>query len=106
MMKDKILKEAYEVLEYTSYEDIEKDFIKAGFTLNITEIEIDEEIQEYSTDVDWDSSFEATKNDVTVKVFVSGAAIAEISYGNWCTTFGHDIEDFSAEILTEVSGVE
>ena len=102
MMEIKILKEVYEVLEYTSYEDIEKDFIKAGFTLNVTEIEPNEEIQDFSTDVYWDSSFEVTKNDVTIKVYVSGAAIAEISYDNWCTTFGHDIEDFSAE----VSGVE
>jgi len=102
MMKDKILKEAYEVLEDTSYEDIEKDFIKDGFILSITEIEPNEEIQEYSTNVDWDSSFEVTKNDVTIKIFVSGTGIAEISYDRWTETFGHDIEDFSAE----VSGVE
>jgi hypothetical protein len=95
-----ILKEAYDVLENTYYERIEKDFKEAGFKCP-GEIDTNDDITEYSTDVYWDSNFIVEKNGVSIDINVSGSAIAEISYGRWTETFGYGIEDFNVAVMTE-----
>ena len=81
------------LLENTSYETLEDDLTKAGFSYS--EISSDEELESFSTTVNWDRTCNIKKDNESFIVYLSGTAIAEISYERWTETFGHNIDYFS-----------
>jgi len=91
-----LLEELNSVMENTLYDCLEKDLGEAGFSV-YSDLEPEEEIQEYSTDISWSGYIYVEKDKESFKVYCSGGAIAEISYGTWTESFGHEIEDYSIE---------
>ena len=89
-----------EILENCSFETIENDFRKNGFEC-VEEIETEDEIEGFSTTVDWSSSFEVSKDSEKFLIYVSGKAIAEISYERWTETYGYYIDYHSVEKIKE-----
>jgi len=77
----------------TNYEDLEKDLRENDWKTN--DLDTEDELESYSTSVNWDGSIEVSKNNEKYKVNLSGSAIAEISYDRWTDTYGYVITDFS-----------
>jgi len=88
--------ELEDILENTTYEDIESDLRKNGWFC--PDIETDEGIEDHSTKVEWCSRFEVSKYQTTFYVLLEGSAIAEISYERWTETYGYVLEDFDIEL--------
>jgi len=92
-----MIEELENILEYTDFEDVEKDLKAAGYENVPDEIETEDDCGDYSTDVTWECNFVISKNDKEFKIYLTGTAIAEISYERWVDTFGYVIDDFNIE---------
>jgi len=65
---------------------------------DIDEIEGGEDREDdESSSVSWNSSFTFTFKNKKYSLYVSGTAIAEISYERWCTTYGYNIDDWDLD---------
>lgn len=83
------------ILEIITEEDIEETFKKEGFI--IEEIDSDEELESYSTNVNWNTIYYVEKDGKAFNVIVSGTAIAEISYERWTETFGYSVTSYNVD---------
>lgn len=70
-------------------------FEKEGW--KYTFIDSDEEGSSFSDEVTWNLTFNVEKNEEEYSIYISGSAIAEISYDRWVDSYGFswDEEDIS-----------
>lgn len=81
-----------------TYGDLNTKELEAEGVTNIDITDGEEDIGSFSTDVTWYRSLEVTFNDKRYRVYMSGTAIAEISYDRWCSSFGYSIDEDSVSI--------
>lgn len=71
---------------------------KLGVT-DITDVDKDEEIQSFSTNVSWSCNFKATFKNKRYHIYLSGDAYADISYDRWETTSHYSVDEDSISVL-------
>jgi hypothetical protein len=91
-------KELTAILDNVIYDYIEEDLKGNGWEIT-KDINPEESIESFSSNVDWGCFFEVKKEDTIFSVYLSGRAIADISYERWVDTYGYEIEDFSTNII-------
>lgn len=79
--------------DYDSIPEFYDEFTKLGFIYE--SIDLDQEIQSHSTDVNWYNRFKVIKDNQEYYVSINGTAIADISYERWVGTYGFVIDDES-----------
>ena len=86
------------ILEYSSFDDIIMDLETKGFNVP-HEIDTEDEIESYSTTVNWYANFNVSKDNKIYKIYLTGSAIAEISYERWTETYGYEITDYNVNLV-------
>ena len=95
-----MITEIVATIEYASYSDVENDIETKGYKI-ISELDPEESIGSFSTDVDWDGNMIVEKDSKQFNIYFSGTAIGDISYDRWVDSYGHDICDFEVNPITK-----
>ena len=78
--------------------DLNTEELKKLGVVDITDIDKDEEIQPFSTNVSWSCTVNVTFKNKKYKVYLSGDAYADISYDRWETTSNYNIDEDSVSV--------
>lgn len=89
-MKNKILN----IINNTNENQFCEEFTKNGFKFEI----IAEDSEHFGYNVSWYNMFKVKKDNKEYSIYISGEAIAEISYDRWVDTYGYTFNENSISI--------